>query len=343
MKSLTVIVPIYNLERYIGKCLGSVPVETGEVEVLVILDGSEDRSAEIAREYERQFPSVFKVVEKENGQYGSCVNTGLSLASGRYVKILDGDDSFTDNAEDFVSFLQGCDTDVIFSEWLSVNERGDTIVRSSVRLPVDKDLEMKDLVSHGEFRIHHFFLAYKTQFLRSIGYRQSEGLSYTDLEWNTIPFAFVRSIKYYPKAIYRYLRGREGQTVGMEYRSKNMWMENKVVLNLVKYYEENKDKIPEPNAVFLQSEIRFFIIRIYKHYLILYPHSLKLSELAEFDKELNSNSTFFYRLVEDDVHKRKYGRFKYIKVFRKHFSRNGIPFLYLDLCMKLRKVIKGSR
>lgn len=93
-KVLTVIVPVYNMEKYIRQCLESLVI--GEVldriEVLVVLEGSKDGSAEIAYEFVEQYPDTFRIIYKANGGHGSAINTGLMMASGEYVKILDSDD-----------------------------------------------------------------------------------------------------------------------------------------------------------------------------------------------------------------------------------------------------------
>ena len=97
-KVLTVIVPVYNMEKYIRQCLESLVI--GEVldriEVLVVLDGSKDGSAEIAYEFVEQYPDTFRIIYKANGGHGSAINTGLMMASGEYVKILDSDVTFFD-------------------------------------------------------------------------------------------------------------------------------------------------------------------------------------------------------------------------------------------------------
>lgn len=62
------------------------------IEVLVVLDGSKDGSAEIAYEFVEQYPDTFRIIYKANGGHGSAINTGLMMASGEYVKILDSDD-----------------------------------------------------------------------------------------------------------------------------------------------------------------------------------------------------------------------------------------------------------
>ena len=93
-KVLTVIVPVYNMEKYIRQCLESLVI--GEVldriEVLVVLEGSKDGSAEIAYEFVEQYPDTLRIIYKANGGHGSAINTGLMMASGEYVKILDSDD-----------------------------------------------------------------------------------------------------------------------------------------------------------------------------------------------------------------------------------------------------------
>lgn len=93
-KVLTVIVPVYNMEKYIRQCLESLVIGEAldRIEVLVVLDGSKDGSAEIAYEFVEQYPDTFRIIYKANGGHGSAINTGLMMASGEYVKILDSDD-----------------------------------------------------------------------------------------------------------------------------------------------------------------------------------------------------------------------------------------------------------
>lgn len=92
-KVLTIIIPMYNMEKYINQCLDSLMVQGMErLEVIVVNDGSKDGSLAIARTYESRYPQIFCVINKENGNYGSCINCGLSKATGRYIRVLDADD-----------------------------------------------------------------------------------------------------------------------------------------------------------------------------------------------------------------------------------------------------------
>ena len=106
-KILTVIVPSYNMEKYLPKCLGSLvvaPELMERLEVLVVNDGSTDRTSDIAHEFATKYSNSFRVIDKANGHYGSCINAALRVAMGRYVKILDADDSF--DPDEFSKFIE---------------------------------------------------------------------------------------------------------------------------------------------------------------------------------------------------------------------------------------------
>lgn len=94
-KVLTIVIPTYNMEKFISRCLDSLLIlNINDVEILVINDGSRDNSSKIAHEYQEKYPLSIKVIDKENGNYGSCINVALSMATGKYFRILDADDYF---------------------------------------------------------------------------------------------------------------------------------------------------------------------------------------------------------------------------------------------------------
>lgn len=102
---LSVIVPIYNVERFLPRCLDSLlrqGLEAGEYEIICVNDGSPDGCASILVEYERKHPDIFKVVTQENQGLGGARNTGTALAKGEYVTYLDSDDYIIDNAYNYL-------------------------------------------------------------------------------------------------------------------------------------------------------------------------------------------------------------------------------------------------
>ena len=90
-KVITFIVPAYNVEQYLDKCLSSFicPSVMKKIEVIVINDGSTDRTESLAQRYANSHPDSFAVINQKNGGHGSVINLGSQLAKGRYFKVID--------------------------------------------------------------------------------------------------------------------------------------------------------------------------------------------------------------------------------------------------------------
>ena len=98
MKLLSVAIPSYNSEAYMRKCIDSLLAGGEDVEILIVNDGSTDRTGVIADEYAARYPSIVKAIHKENGGHGSAVNAGLAQATGLYFKVVDSDDWVKESA-----------------------------------------------------------------------------------------------------------------------------------------------------------------------------------------------------------------------------------------------------
>ena len=93
MPKVSIIVPVYNVEKYIEKCLDSLINQTiQDIEIIVVNDGSKDKSAEIVKKYQNKYPEKIIYVEKENGGLSDARNFGLPHAKGEYIAFLDSDD-----------------------------------------------------------------------------------------------------------------------------------------------------------------------------------------------------------------------------------------------------------
>ena len=92
MIKVSILIPIYNVEKYLRQCLDSVVNQTlKEIEIICINDGSTDRSLEIINEYANQDDRI-KVIDKKNSGYGHSMNCGLEIAQGEYIGIVESDD-----------------------------------------------------------------------------------------------------------------------------------------------------------------------------------------------------------------------------------------------------------
>ena len=92
MKYISFAIPCYNSEEYMEKAIDSILKGGEDVEIIIVNDGSKDGTSEIAKRYEREYPTIVKAVDKENGGHGDAVNTGLQNATGLYFKVVDSDD-----------------------------------------------------------------------------------------------------------------------------------------------------------------------------------------------------------------------------------------------------------
>ena len=92
MKHLTITVPCFNSEDYLERCLDSLVIGGEQVEIIVVNDGSTDRTGEIAERYARQYPDIVTVVHKENGGLVSAWQAGVKASSGAYLGFVDSDD-----------------------------------------------------------------------------------------------------------------------------------------------------------------------------------------------------------------------------------------------------------
>lgn len=211
-KLLSVSVASYKVEDYIMDTLEScvIPEIMDKLEVLVVIDGVCDRTPEIAREFEEKYPETFKVIEKENGGYGTTVNRGVDEASGKYFKLLDGDDTFDKKGlTRLIHELEDTDADWIISAKRLIQEK-DGI--SKVSYPVSEDLvdELDGQTLGAEaidFDIYSSMWnnTVKTEILKKHLPELPGNCQYTDELFNTYFLPYVKKIKFVLEPVYEYL------------------------------------------------------------------------------------------------------------------------------------------
>ena len=110
MKLLTVTVPCYNSQDYMENCIKSLLTGGDRVEIIIIDDGSADRTGAIADAYAEQYPNIVRVIHQENGGHGEGINQGLAHATGTYFKVVDSDDTVSKDFPAFLDALERCET-----------------------------------------------------------------------------------------------------------------------------------------------------------------------------------------------------------------------------------------
>lgn len=220
-KLLSFCIPSYNMENYLANCLDSLLSAPSDVEVLIIDDGSKDKTLSIAKDYEKKYPNLFKAIHEENRGHGGAINNALSLAKGEYFKVLDADDWCDKEAlHKLLDFLRkGNRPDLILMNYTYWQD-GKTITKiihfngyleTNKVVPISsvKRFKITDYIT-----LHSAF--YKTSILRECGVILPEHCFYEDNYFVYAPLPYVKTISYIPSSLYQYRVGRAGQSVAIE-------------------------------------------------------------------------------------------------------------------------------
>lgn len=189
-KILSIAVPSYNVENYLERALTSYadPRFNGKLEVIIVNDGSTDRTAEIAEGFVKAYPQIFRLVNKANGGHGSAVNAGIDHATGKYFRIVDGDDWVnTENMAVLLEKLQHIDTDLVVDEKREVH----MVTGKTQHFPIPDYVE-KDVPSAfeeictrddiGSYIMIHT-LSVRTELLKRADIHLLEHVFYVDYEY----------------------------------------------------------------------------------------------------------------------------------------------------------------
>jgi glycosyltransferase involved in cell wall biosynthesis len=222
MKLLTVTVPCYNSEAYMVKCIESLLPGGEDVEILIVDDGSTDKTAEIAERYAKEYPSIIRTIHKENGGHGSAVNTGIENATGIYFKVVDSDDWV--RLESYMKILSSLREivggqqviDMVISNFVYEKEgkKRKKVIAFKHVLPNEEVFTWDEV---GHFNMTQYFLMhsviYRTKLLRECGLKLPEHTFYVDNIFVFNPLPYVRNMYYIDTNFYRYYIGRADQSV----------------------------------------------------------------------------------------------------------------------------------
>lgn len=310
-KVLSIIIPMYNMENYIGKCLQSlldIPTEWLEsIDIIVVNDGSKDQSLRIATSYQKKYPEVIRVIDKENGNYGSCINAGLAKALGTYVKVLDSDDYFS--SVGLSAVLEKISSipvmDMIITDFDIINANDEITNHVSFHLKKEKCLLFNDIWKKiSDIQMHA--IIYRTELFKEINYHQTEGISYTDQEWCYYPMVKIQTVYYVNNVLYKYLLGREGQTMSESVLKKKISHLEIVANKMLKHFSLlDKNKLSRERYLLLRKRILVRYKDIYRLYLIGYKkEEFDAKAFDELDSFVKQNKDIYSLLGLTSVYKK---------------------------------------
>lgn len=266
MKLLSVAVPCYNSENYMRKCIESLLKGGEDVEIIIVDDGStKDRTAEIADEYQTRYPSIVKVIHKENGGHGSAVNAGIDAATGLYFKVVDSDDWVKEEAYnqvlDTLRRLAGGDRalDMLICNYVyeKEGEKRKKVIHYHHTLPKDQMFTWDDC--HHFLKGHYILMhsvIFRTRLLQECGIRLPEHTFYVDNIYVYEPLPYVQNMYYLDVNFYRYFIGRDDQSVNEAIMISRIDQQLKVNKIMIDYLVERKTEL-------MKNKRRFQYMRNY--------------------------------------------------------------------------------
>lgn len=222
MKYISFAIPSYNSESYMEHAIQSILPAGEDVEILVVNDGSKDRTREIGELYASKYPSIVKVINKENGGHGDAVNYGLMHATGKYFKVVDSDDKVDrESLEKIMDVLKkferdGREVDMVLSNYVydKVGKKHKKVMnyRSVIRPNRILDWDKANQLRLGQYILMHSVI-YRTEMLKGCKMELPKHTFYVDNIYVYYPLPHVKKFCYVDTDFYLYYIGREDQSV----------------------------------------------------------------------------------------------------------------------------------
>lgn len=306
-KLLTVVVPVYNMEKYLRKCLDSLLVGSKQdlLEVIVVIDGSSDNSFDIALTYQEKYPSSFIVINKENGGHGSCCNIGLKMAKGKYIHFLDSDDWFDyDNFPKFIELLSELDVDLVQTN------KAFEFNNSQKNKKCDRYREVANRIYNAdEFPYISFSWlstihdsTYKTDTLRLSNINFTEKAPFDDTILYIRPFSTIKTIYCSNMIVYHYLLGREGQSVGGINEQRVIYRKNEF-MKLCADYLDIRKSLSKNQQIYFDKFLNEEIFDEFYRCSSMLPIHLAKKYIKDWDDYI---SKYPFTNIQDIPYKRRY-------------------------------------
>ena len=295
MAEISILVPVYNVEKYLKFCLDSILAQTfTDLEVICIDDGSTDESGKILDRYAKDDARI-RVIHKENSGYGKTMNIAVGQASGRYIGIVESDDTIE---KDMYQILYDCitryDLDFIKTDHYATwdNENG-TTKKQYIKLTDDHTMYNRVLNPNDELQSYllqkfTWNALYKKELLikNNIRYNETPGASYQDNGFWFQTFYWSRRVMFLDIAFYNYRQDNVCSSIHSQQKVYAMKDEYDFIRNIMIAHNDKRKKLYKI----------CFHLRMYAYLITLFriETSLKL----EFAKTIERERVYFEETKE---------------------------------------------
>ena len=224
---LSIIIPAYNVEKYLGRCVDSVLNQTigmDNMEIILVDDLSTDNTKEIIRHYESEYECVHAIYNKINYKQGGARNRGIETACGKYLAFVDSDDwiepdmyeKMYEKAEESKCEIVSV-WDVRDPHFRFLNEEEKETGRSDRIIRIENDMERRNMIISGEPVIGAWNCIFLKKFITDNNISFPEHLFYEDLFWGTIIKQYFQSIYIIEKKLYHYFVREESTSIKVDF------------------------------------------------------------------------------------------------------------------------------
>lgn len=308
-KLLSIIIPSYNVESTLESTVDSIIKQEflRSLEVIIIDDGSKDKTPDIADCIATNYPKTVRVIHKNNGGHGSTINIGIKSAKGKYFKVLDGDDWIDGRGlGQLLRMISETDCDVIWNPYITVNDKTkeeNLLSPNYSKISYKTEYKFDDICNHFDMPMHT--ATFKTEILKKIP-MLDENCFYVDAEYVFFPIPLIETVIFLKQPVYRYRVFSNTQSMNKSNLQKNVNQHLRVVKRLLHYYEENKKYNSDIKNLYLKKRMKQIIETQYGIYFSFrYSKSIK-NKLIEFSDYIKANSLDAYVSTDN----------KLIKMFR---------------------------
>ena len=330
---VSVIIPVYNVEKYIKQCLESVINQTlKDIEIIVVNDGTKDNSMKIVEEYLSD--KRIKIINKENGGLSSARNAGMREAQGKYIYFIDSDD-FVD--KEVLSTLyknsENEKMDIVFSNFSYYNDRTKKEKRAKFIFPFKENINKGYYYLYNGEEINVWNRLYKKEFLKKYNFKFIEGIIYEDQDFGFKTIMLAEKIKYVENYGYKYRTDREGSIMSSQKKEKSIESVQTLKREMSKFFSNvNLNEFQKIRVYFKLLSLDFWEKELkgdndFKNEILNLEKEIeKIYQKNKFNK---TEKKIIIRIVRNLLKNKK------INIFRKVYWKNGIiNFRLLKSCLK---------
>lgn len=298
-KILAIGIPSYNAEPYLDRGIPTFLHEKllERIEVIIVNDGSKDKTQEIAEKYQAMYPDTVKVINKENGGHGSAVNAALYSTSAKYYKVVDADD-WVDTLQliKLVDYLETCDSDVVCNHYNQVDMiSGRSEFIGNPQVEFEKEYKFSELDVENIYMSIHA-MTYKTELLQKHNIRLQEKTFYVDVEYQLLPMPYVNTVTFLKDTVYKYMVGNVNQSVNVDNFVRRYDDHNRVVCRILEFLKSAE--LDEYQKKYVWN---IFEKVIYTHYALssIYDKDLERGKkrTVKFDAVLKESNPEMYDFI----------------------------------------------